>query len=56
MELELPAGSTIKDLLGHLNIPPDKGIAVSMDGLIAGSDIEIKDDATIVLLNPLAGG
>jgi sulfur carrier protein ThiS len=56
IELESFSGLIIKDLLLHLNIPMDKGIAVSMDGRIVGPDIEIPDNATIVLLNPLAGG
>ena len=56
MILAFPAGSIIKDLLVYLNIPLDKGLAVSMDGRIVGLDIEITDGATIVLLNPLAGG
>jgi len=56
IEMELPAGSTIKDLLGHLHIPTDKGLAVFIDGLIAGQDVKIKDGATIVFLNPLSGG
>jgi len=55
-DLEFHCGSIIKDLLVHLNIPLDKGLAVSMDGRIVGLDIEITDGATIVLLNPLAGG
>ena len=56
MELEFPAGSMIKDLLIHLNIPLNKGLSVSMDGRVVGPDMEIKDGAAIVLLNPLAGG
>jgi len=56
MEFAVPAGLRIKELLVHLNIPTDKGLTVSMDGRIVGPDIEIIDGATIVLLNPLAGG
>ena len=56
IDLELPSGLIIKDLLVHLNIQSDKGLAVSMNGLIVGPDMEVSDGATIVLLNPLSGG
>ena len=56
LSVELPDGARIKTLLAHLEIPESKGCFVSMNNAIAKPDDKLVANATIMILQKLAGG
>lgn len=56
MSVELPDGARIENLLVHLEIPQKKGCFISMNNAIAKLDDDLTENATIIILQALAGG
>ena len=58
IEVEIPEGSTVKDLLSLLQIPisgSEKAV-VAIDGRIRKTNDEIPSDAHAEIFQPMAGG
>lgn len=56
IEVNVPDDSSIKDLLVHLDIPNTKGCFVSMNNRVAKNEDKLINNATVVILQSLAGG
>jgi len=56
LDVDIPVDARVKDLLGHLNIPKEKGFLVTMDNTIAKQTDKLVNEATIQILQALAGG
>ena len=56
IEVEIPDGATVKDLLSGLKISESQGVAVAMEGRILKADDAILGGAPVHVLQPLSGG
>ncbi len=56
MDVVLPDGARISDLLAHLEIPEGSGYLVSMDNRVKRPEDILKQDAVLHILPALAGG
>lgn len=55
-ELELPEGSTAREALDSLGIPPDIPRILVLDGSLAGEETVLRAGQTLGVFPPLAGG
>jgi molybdopterin converting factor small subunit len=55
-ELDLPAGSTIGDVVAALGAPVHQVFAVLLDGGQASLDEEVQDGSEVTLMPPFTGG
>lgn len=55
---DLPAGSTIKDLLDRADVPPSmrKSFSVTVDGLVVGHETNLVDGQICVVTPHIEGG
>jgi sulfur carrier protein ThiS len=56
IEVEIPDGGTVKDLLAHLEISEKQGAVVVRDGQILKADDIIRNGVHIHVLQSLSGG
>jgi sulfur carrier protein ThiS len=56
VEVEIPDGGTVKDLLTHLKISEKRGAVVIRDGQILKADDIIRNGVHIHVLQSLSGG
>ena len=56
LELDLPEGSSVGDLLDNLGIPQSKRPAAAIDGRIRQTDDRISDGAQIHVFQAVHGG
>jgi sulfur carrier protein ThiS len=56
MEVEIPDGATVKDLLTSLKISESQGVAVAMEGRILKADDTIRGEVPVHVLQSLSGG
>lgn len=56
MEVNITDGSCVKDLLEQLDIPETKGCFVSMNNCVVKGEAILRKNATITILQALAGG
>lgn len=56
LEVKIPDGARVKDLLAHLNITEKKGCFVSINNCIAKKNDKLVSHAKIMILQSLAGG
>lgn len=56
LDLELPAGATIRDLVAATGIPEDRVAIVTINNLLAKADAPVPEHAVVKLMQPLAGG
>lgn len=56
VEADLPDGSTVIDLLGHLGIPMSKVPVVACNGRVLQPSDTIQEDSTLHIFQPVAGG
>ena len=56
LEVEIPDGATVKDLLALLEISESRGTVVIMDGRILKADDKIRDRVTVNVLQSIYGG
>ena len=56
VETELPDGSTVADLISHLEIPMSKVPVVTCNGRILQPADTIQEDSTLHIFQPLSGG
>jgi sulfur carrier protein ThiS len=56
MEVEIPDGATVKDLLALLEISESKGAVVAMEGRILKGDDTIRRGVPVHVFNAIHGG
>jgi sulfur carrier protein ThiS len=56
MEIEIPNGSRVRDLLAQLEIPESQGALVSMGNRILKADDVMPDGAQVNVLQAVGGG
>lgn len=56
LDIKLPDGAKISDLLAHLEIPEMDGYMVAMDNMVKRPTDVIKEGAVLSILPCLAGG
>ncbi len=56
IEVNIPDGASVKDLLAHLDIPKTKGCFVSMNNCVVKDEDQLINNAVISILQALAGG
>ena len=56
VQLELPAGACLRDLLAHLQIPDFKAAVATCNGRIVRADDRLEDGSLVHLFQPVAGG
>jgi sulfur carrier protein ThiS len=56
IEVEVPDGARVKDLLAHLSISESQGAVVAMEGRLLKADDTIRGGAPLHVLQPLPGG
>jgi sulfur carrier protein ThiS len=56
IEVEVPDGARVKDLLARLAISESQGAVVAMEGRLLKADDTVRGGAPLHVLQPLAGG
>ena len=56
VEIEIPDGGHVKDLLSALNVSNSDGYVILIDGRIKGVEDELHENADITILEALQGG
>lgn len=56
LELDLPGGATIADLVAVLGIPRERVAIVTIDNVLARAEDVIPENGLVKLMQPLAGG
>jgi sulfur carrier protein ThiS len=56
MEVLLPQGARVKDLLARLDISKEEGGIVAMNGLVQKAEAELRDGSVVHVFHPIAGG
>jgi sulfur carrier protein ThiS len=56
IEVEIPDGARVKDLLARLEISESQGAVVAMEGRLLKADDTVRGGVPIHVLQPLAGG
>ena len=56
MEVEIPEGSTVGDLISYLDLPAKKFGMVSMDGHLVKAGHHLKENAVVRVFQPIFGG
>ena len=54
--LELPAGSSVQDLLTRLALPPEHGVIVGLNGKLADRLAPLSDGDELELMTAMEGG
>jgi sulfur carrier protein ThiS len=56
LEVEIPDGARVKDLLAHLGMPETRGSVAAAEGVILHLEDPLKDGASVHLLQAVYGG
>ena len=56
LEVEIPDGAEVKDLLAHLEISASDGGLVAIDNLVVQHDYKLKDGAAVRIFQRAFGG
>ena len=56
IEIEIPDGATVKDLLAHLNISEMRGVAVIAGGRVLKADEKVQDGLPLDVFQSIQGG
>ncbi|MCG8401811.1 MAG: MoaD/ThiS family protein [Firmicutes bacterium] len=56
LAIELPDGSTLRDLLNHTGIPEDQVFTILVDGIHQSLDHVLAADERVSLFPPVGGG
>ena len=56
MEVEIPEGSTVGDLIAHIDLPAKKFGLVSVDGHLAKAGNRLQENAVVRVFQPIFGG
>ena len=56
MEIEIPEGSTVGDLIAHIDLPAKKFGLVSVDGQLVKAGNLLQENAVVRVFQPIFGG
>jgi sulfur carrier protein ThiS len=56
LELEMPVGATVKDLLALLRISQAQGVLVIMEGRVLNVDSPVRNGALVNVMQAVGGG
>jgi sulfur carrier protein ThiS len=56
IEVEVPDGARVRDLLSHLGFSESQRGVVSADGVVLKADDPLRDRISLTVFQPLAGG
>ena len=56
MDVEIPDGARVKDLLAHLDISPSQGGIVSVDTRLMKPNDKLQNGALVNIFQPVFGG
>jgi sulfur carrier protein ThiS len=56
MEVDLPSGARVQDLLAQLGISKEEGGIVAVDGLVQKAEAELRDGSILHVFHPIVGG
>ena len=56
MEVEIPQGARVKDLLARLTLTKEEESIVAVDGLVQKAEAELKDGSMIHVFHLITGG
>ena len=56
IEVEIPDGARVMDLLAHLEIPESRMGIIAMEGRIMRPDDKLVEDGSVNVLQPVFGG
>lgn len=56
IEIEIPDGATVKDLLAHLKISEARGAAVIANGRVLHADDKMEDGSSLDIFQSISGG
>jgi sulfur carrier protein ThiS len=56
IQIEIPDGATVKDLLAHLEIPVERGAAVIANGRVLDDNDEMEDGSSLDIFQSISGG
>jgi sulfur carrier protein ThiS len=56
MEVEIPEGSTVGDLIAHIDLPAKKFGLVSVDGQLVKAGNLLQENAVVRVFQPIFGG
>ncbi len=56
VEVELPEGSSVGDLISHIDLPAKKFGMVSMDGHLVKAGNLLRENAVVRVFQPVFGG
>ena len=56
IEVEIPDGARVRELLAHLEISNSQSGVVSMEGRILGEDDKLKDETVVQIFQAVHGG
>jgi sulfur carrier protein ThiS len=56
LEVDLPSGARVKDLLAQLDISKEEGGIVAVEGLVQKAEAELRDGSVLHVFHPIVGG
>jgi sulfur carrier protein ThiS len=56
VEIEIPDGSTVKELLAHLEISEERGAAVIANGKVLNVDVKVEAGSSLDIFQSISGG
>jgi molybdopterin synthase sulfur carrier subunit len=56
MEVELPDGATVREMLRHLRLPPDQVKVVFVNGIASTEERVLSDGDELGIFPPVGGG
>ncbi len=56
LDLEVPVGLTVADLVARTGIPKEQVAIVSINGILAKAGDQVPENAIVKLIQPITGG
>ena len=56
LDMDIPAGSTVADLVERTCLPPERVAIVTINGLLAKAEDRIPENAVVKFMQPVTGG
>ena len=56
LDLEIPAGSTVADLVKKTGIPQERVAIVTINGILAKAEDRVSENAVVKFIQPITGG
>jgi sulfur carrier protein ThiS len=56
LEVDLPPGAKVKDLLARLGISKEEGGIIAVEGMVQKAEAELRDGSVLHVFHPIVGG